>query len=188
MGHVGHIYTIREVAHAALRLVAEGTSLKHAVNLSASAFGFEPEDIYIEIAKLDKQKGIYMRLSKEVTLQRLTLINEYIFTGICGIQYTVYRSGGNWAWRDPAGLGFTNIHLQYILEYLAEAKGCEVPPYLLKQEIPTSMKYSILDTIRIIALENTCKPEGSVVRYRALIVSVLQVSTCEEPAIVGQYL
>lgn len=44
--------TIEQAAWAAMRLVKDGMSLKHAVNLSATAFGYEPEDIYIAIGRI----------------------------------------------------------------------------------------------------------------------------------------
>lgn len=41
-----HIYTIQEAVHAAQRLIDAGMSMKHAVNLTAAAFGLQPDDLY----------------------------------------------------------------------------------------------------------------------------------------------
>ena len=46
-----HIYTILEISQIALRLRDEGMGLKHAVHLTASAYGVEPDAIYVCIAK-----------------------------------------------------------------------------------------------------------------------------------------
>lgn len=47
-----HIYTIQEAAHAVSRLVREGMALKHAVNVTAAAFGFHVDELYIEVARI----------------------------------------------------------------------------------------------------------------------------------------
>ena len=46
-----HIYTLAEVSYAAIRLTREGMPLKHAVQLTAGSYGFDPQDIYLYIAK-----------------------------------------------------------------------------------------------------------------------------------------
>lgn len=46
-----HIYTLEEVTLIAGRLISNGMSLKHAVNLTAAAYGFEPDDLYKELTQ-----------------------------------------------------------------------------------------------------------------------------------------
>lgn len=48
-----YIYTIQDAARIALKLVQEGMPLKHAVHLTASSYGFEPDDIFRELAHME---------------------------------------------------------------------------------------------------------------------------------------
>ena len=41
-----HIYKIQEICSMVKRLVQDGLPLKHAVNVTASSYGFEPDDVY----------------------------------------------------------------------------------------------------------------------------------------------
>lgn len=48
--------SIREAALAAMRLIGEGMSLKHAVQLVSGTYQIEPDYLYREISKLEKGK------------------------------------------------------------------------------------------------------------------------------------
>lgn len=49
-----HIYTIQEVVAMVNRLMNEGMSLKHAVNLTAGSYGFTTDQVYTAIAKQEQ--------------------------------------------------------------------------------------------------------------------------------------
>jgi hypothetical protein len=48
--------TIREAALAAIRLMDEGMSLKHAVQLVAGTYSLEPDQLYRKIALIQEGK------------------------------------------------------------------------------------------------------------------------------------
>ena len=49
-----HIYTIDEIARMVLRLVNDGMPLKHAVSVTASAYGVDPDEVYRAIYKTEE--------------------------------------------------------------------------------------------------------------------------------------
>jgi RimJ/RimL family protein N-acetyltransferase len=52
-------------------------------------------------------------------------VKGFTVKGECGFTFTIYRhiDGGVWYWKDAQGLGFCHESLDYIMEYLSEAKG-----------------------------------------------------------------
>lgn len=47
-----HIYTLREIAVIVIKLMNEGMAQKHAVHITAAAYGIDIDQLYAEVAAI----------------------------------------------------------------------------------------------------------------------------------------